>query len=379
MRITRLTVERLRNLAPLDLVPGPGLNLITGDNGAGKTSLLEAIHLLAYGRSFRGRVRDGLVRTGADSLDVFAEWEEPGPTTRRAGLRHSGQAWTGRLDGAPVDQLGVLCGALAVLAFEPGSHALLSGGGEPRRRYLDWGLFHVERGDAAGFLPAWRRYARALKQRNALLKQRAADDQLDVWDAELVGAGEPLHRHRLAYIERLQPLLLRRALELLPQLGDARLIYQAGWRSEQLSLADALLLARERDKLTGFTSVGPHRADWRIEQAGRLGQEALSRGQTKLTALAALLAQAGDFVEQRGHWPVVLLDDLASELDARHQERLVASLRDSRAQVFITGTQLPAPLAGPTDFLHFHVESGDVNSTGENGLPRGSDPERPAA
>ena len=167
MHVTRLTVAGLRRFEQVSLTPDPGLNLITGDNGAGKTSLLEALHLMAYGRSFRGRVRDGLVRTGADAVEVFVEWEEGAAIRpRRAGLRHNGQAWTGRLDGETVGQLGELCAALAVVSFEPGSHALVTGGGEPRRRFVDWGLFHVEH----NFLGLWRRYARALKQRNALLK-----------------------------------------------------------------------------------------------------------------------------------------------------------------------------------------------------------------
>ena len=363
MRLSRLTVGDLRSLRRVELAPGPGLNLVTGPNGAGKTSLLEAIHLLAYGRSFRGRVRDGLVRTGAVAVEVFAEWEEAGerPRTRRAGLRHTGQGWSGRLDGANVDQLGELCAALAALTFEPGSHALLSGGGEPRRRYLDWGLFHVEQGSTgAAFLTIWRRYARALKQRNALLKQGAGRAQLDVWDTELAAAGEPLDRYRQDYVERLQPFLQRRSLDLVPQLGAARFEAQSGWRSDQLSLADALLLARDRDTAAGFTSVGPHRADWRIEHAARPGQEALSRGQAKLTALAVLLAQAEEFVERRGQWPVVLLDDLASELDRTHQARLVDYLMRSGAQVFVTGNEAPAALADAAEIVTFHVEHGQL-------------------
>lgn len=368
MHLTRLTVERLRNLQSVELRPGPALNLITGANGAGKTSLLEAIHLLAYGRSFRGRVRDGLVRTGCDGLEVFAEWGEPGQRTRKAGLRHTGQAWDGRLDGAGVAGLGELCAALAALTFEPGSPALVSGGGEPRRRFLDWGLFHVEQvhveqGDpgTAGFLPLWRRYARALKQRNALLKLRADAAQFDVWDAELAAAGEPLNRCRQAYLERLQPHLQALSAELLPELGEARFVFQPGWRREQYALEDALLLARPRDLAAGFTSVGPHRADWRIEHAARQAQEALSRGQAKLTALAALLAQAEDFAARRGHWPVVLLDDLGSELDRDHQQRLLQRLWASGAQIFVTGTEPPPVLAGAGSGLaSFHVEQGRV-------------------
>lgn len=364
MRLSRVTIANLRSLQQVALEAGPVINLITGPNGAGKTSVLEAIHLLAYGRSFRGRVRDGLVRTGAEAVEVFAEWQEQateGARQRRAGLRHSGQTWTGRLDGASVDQLGRLCAALAVLTFEPGSHALLSGGGEPRRRYLDWGLFHVERdSQGAAFMDTWRRYARALKQRNSLLKQGAAAGQLDVWDRELAAAGEPLDRYRQEYLDRLQPHLGRRSVDLVPQLGAARFAAQSGWRREQVSLEDALLLARERDLAAGFTSVGPHRADWSVEHTGRPAREALSRGQAKLTALAVLLAQAEDFAERRGQWPVVLLDDLASELDRAHQARLLAYLQQSGAQVFITGNEAPAALDGVGQVTLFHVEHGNL-------------------
>ncbi|MDH5830738.1 DNA replication/repair protein RecF [Luteimonas sp. M1R5S18] len=361
MRLTRLTAQGVRNLAPLDLQPGPGLNLVLGDNGAGKTSLLEAVHLLAYGRSFRGRVRDGLVQTGVDALEVFAEWEEPRDVRRRAGLRHTGQVWTGRLDGESVQQLGDLCAALAAITFEPGSHTLVAAGSEARRRYLDWGLFHVDRDGDQAFRPVWRRYARALKQRNALLKQRAPARQLDAWDAELASAAEQLDRQRSAYVERLQPSLETLSLELLPQLGGGQFAYRPGWRRDQLALADALLLARERDLAAGFTSVGPHRADWRITHAARPAGEALSRGQAKLTALACLLAQAEDFAAQRGHWPVFLLDDLAAELDQTHQTRLLERLHRSGAQVFVTGTQAPAALAS-TDWptVVFHVEQGRI-------------------
>lgn len=360
MRLTRLDVRDLRQLAPVSLQPGPALNWITGDNGAGKTSLLEAIHLLAYGRSFRGPVRDGLIRTGAEALEIFAEWEESAsPRVRRVGLRHAGQSWEGRLDGVPAAALGELCAALAVVTFEPGSHALIAGGGEPRRRWVDWGLFHVEQ----DFLPLWRRYARALKQRNALLKSRPRPEQLDAWEHELAEAGEPLTSRREQYLERLQTRLAAVAADLVPSLGAATLQFQPGWRRQDMALADALLLARERDLTTGHTSVGPHRADWRIDYAARPGREALSRGQAKLTALACLLAQAEDYADCRGEWPVVALDDLASELDRQHQQQLLARLRQSGAQVFISGTEMP-PLADPgSNDAWFHVEHGKITQS----------------
>ncbi|HEY0662079.1 MAG TPA: DNA replication and repair protein RecF, partial [Lysobacter sp.] len=276
--------------------------------------------------------------------------------SRRAGLRHTGQDWTGRLDGASVAQLGDLCAALAVVSFEPGSHALITGGGESRRRYLDWGLFHVE----PEFLAIWRRYARALKQRNALLKARARDAQLDAWDRELSDAGEPLGRFRERYLDALQPRFAGLLAELAPMVGPSRLEYLPGWRRDELSLADALLLARERDLAAGFTSVGPHRADWRVVFGALPGREALSRGQSKLTALSALLAQAEHHNAVHGEWPIVCLDDLASELDRHHQGRVLARLADSGAQVFITGTEPPPGLPGHLPTTWFHVEHGAI-------------------
>jgi DNA replication and repair protein RecF len=364
VRLNRLQIKAVRRLADVDFRPAPGINLITGDNGAGKTSLLEGLHLLAYGRSFRGRVRDGLIRTGCDAVEVFAEWREDiNGRTRRAGLRHLGQRWEGRLDGETVSQLGELCAALAVVTFEPGSHALVTGGGEPRRRLVDWGLFHVEQGrnigdrHGADFLVLWRRYARALKQRNALLKARARDSQLEAWDHELAETGEPLTRHRQAYLDTLEPLLQTMAAELAPSLGLPRLTFQPGWARDSLSLADALLVARDRDLVNGFTSVGPHRADWRIDYAALPGRETLSRGQAKLSALAILLAQAEHHAQACGEWPVVALDDLASELDRNHQHRVLERLLASRAQVFITGTEAPPALSAlGAGIGMFHVE-----------------------
>lgn len=360
MRVTRLDLRNVRRFEAATLAPAPRINLLIGGNGAGKTSVLEALHLMAYGRSFRGRVRDGLVRAGTDALEVFVEWEERqaagGARTRKAGLRHSGQDWTGRLDGGPVAHLGDLCAALAVVSFEPGSHALVTGGGETRRRYLDWGLFHVE----PAFMPLWRRYARALRQRNALLKTRSPTaSQLDAWDHELADAGEQLGRHRAAYLQALEPHFQRLAAEFAPMLGATALHYQPGWRREELPLADALLLARERDILTGHTSAGPHRADWRIEFGLVPGRDALSRGQAKLAALAALLAQAQHHADHARDWPIVVLDDLASELDQAHQQRVLSWLAGTDAQVFISGTDRPVALDRlALSAQMFHVEQG---------------------
>lgn len=362
MHVSRLDIRDFRRFQDVSLAPAAGLNLLVGDNGAGKTTVIEALHLMAYGRSFRGRVRDGLVRSGQAALEVFIEWAEPSSTaerSRRAGLRHSGSEWSGRLDGESVAQLGELCAALAVVTFEPGSHDLIHGSSEVRRRFIDWGLFHVE----PAFLSPWRRYARALKQRNALLKQRVQGHQLDAWDHELAHTGELITEQRSRYLQALAPLVSAAASELAPTLGDATLHYVAGWRREAMPLADALLLGRDRDLQLGYTGVGPHRADWRLEFSAIPGRSALSRGQAKLAALASLLAQADLHRGVTGQAPVFCLDDLASELDRHHQRRTLQRLAGSGAQIFVSGTDVPAAVA-ELGLAHrmFHVEHGSVRA-----------------
>ena len=138
--------------------------------------------------------------------------------------------------------------------------------------------------------------------------------------------------------------------------------FQPGWRRQEVSLADALLLGRDRDRQNGHTGVGPHRADWAVQLAGVPGREALSRGQTKLTALAMLLAQAGDYAGRRGQWPVIALDDLPSELDREHQQRVLDFLLGQAGlQLFATATEIPAAVqATPVSHLVFHVEQGRI-------------------
>lgn len=357
MKLLQTRIENLRCFAEIEVEWAAGLTLLTGGNGAGKSSLIEALHLLGYGRSFRGRVRDGLVRSGAPALSVFAAWQDTGGRLRRAGLRHTGASWEGRLDGESVPSLGELCAEFPVLTFEPGSHELIAGGSEARRRFLDWSVFHVE----PGLLPVWRRYARALKQRNTLLRQQASPSLFEPWDRELVQSGEILTSAREVQLRRLDQHLHAMAALFLPELGSASLSYQPGWRREAFSLADSLVMQRERDLALGYTGSGPHRADWRIAFEALPGREALSRGQEKLAALACVLAQAKGLVEACGHWPLICLDDLASELDREHQRRALSECLGSGAQVILTGTEPPPGLLEvATPDAWFHVEQGSL-------------------
>lgn len=353
MNFETLRIAGLRCLSEVALELDPGINVFVGANGAGKTSLLEGVFLLSHGRSFRGGSRDALLQRGASALQVFASIRHVDGRGHRLGLGREGGRWQARVDGesAALSQLVREC---AVVSFDPGSHALIAGPADERRRFLDWGLFHVEQ----DFFEAWRRAQRALKQRNALLRAGATDTALYVpWEHELAQTAEAVANWRRLYLSRLTPFLKAHVDRLLPELGDAVVSFKQGW-PEDMVLLDALAASRSRDLGRGHTTQGAHRADWAVSFERAMVREHLSRGQEKLTALAFLLAQSELHASHSGEWPVICLDDLASELDRAHQAALVGQLRSCSAQILISGTELPQALAAEKHV--FHVEQGAV-------------------
>jgi DNA replication and repair protein RecF len=353
MQFEQLRIRGLRCLTDTNVDLDPGINIFVGANGAGKTSLLEAAFLLSHARSFRIGARDALLQRDSPGLSIYAGLRHADDRLCRVGLGREGARWEAKVDGEGVT-IGQLVHECAVVCFEPGSHALIAGAAEERRRYLDWGVFHVER----DFLSGWRRYQRALKQRNSLLRSATAltDELFAPWEAELAQLAHQIDRQRQAYLDLLRPKLLASIAGLLPELGLLELRYRRGW-SEEHDLAQQLRENRGRDMARGHTTLGVHRADWSIgfEQAPM--REHLSRGQEKLTALACMLAQAELYAECRGEWPVVCLDDLASELDQVHQAAVVTQLTVANAQVLLTGTEIPLALQTLSSRV-FHVEQG---------------------
>jgi DNA replication and repair protein RecF len=356
MWLESLRIRGLRCLGDVVVPLQPGVSVFAGANGAGKTSILEAAFLLSHARSFRSGAKDALLQRGAEALSVFAELKHADGQVRRLGLGRQGARWEARMDGESVS-LSELVGECAVVCFEPGSHALIAGGAEERRRYLDWGVFHVEH----EFMSAWRRYQRALKQRNSLLRAtNTAPEALFLpWEAELDATAFVIDRLRSLYLATLRPHIEQAMAGLLPELGAVEMKYRRGW-SDDAGLGELLASQRARDLARGHTTMGSHRADWLISFEHAPQREHLSRGQEKLTALGCVLAQAGLYAERRGEWPIVCLDDLASELDRPHQAAVVEQLRSAGAQVFVTGTEVPEALqTGPSQV--FHVEQGSIS------------------
>ena len=355
MYLARLKVENLRILEEAELSPDRHLNVVEGGNGAGKTSLLEGIHMLGTGRSFRTRRVEALVRRGARSLLVFGEVVRESGLRVGVGVEKGGGGMRVKVGGKAVEASSALAQEMALALVTPESHRLLTGGPRERRRVLDWGLFHVDR----GYLELLHRYGKAVRQRNAALRSEGCSRQgLGVWDRELVAAGETLSRRRERYVAGLQGTVQKLMGALLGRSVSVSL--RTGWTAGE-SLEQALGRSRRRDLEDRRTSVGPHRADLEFRVDGIPVEQALSRGEAKLFVSGLALAQVRAVGEGGGKTPVVLVDDLPSELDEDNRGRFMGVLADTGGQVFVTVVEKGLLDTGRWESHSlFHVEQGRV-------------------
>lgn len=360
MSLGSLSIQNLRSLHRAELDLHPGRNLIIGANGSGKTSLLEAIFLLGRGRSFRTRNSERLITHGETRLVVFGR---TGPSEAQAqptalGVQVTrGEPTIAKIQGEFARSLADLSQVFPVQVIDPGVHKLVEDSAFRRRRWLDWATFHVEQ----GFVEVWASYARALKQRNAILKQghsagANAASQLDAWDIELAQLGEKLAQSRRRLLEAVQPHW-RDTVAALAGLS-LELVYFQGWARDTPLIA-ALAGSRERDLARGSTQVGPHRADVLLKLDGKLARDTLSRGQQKLAAAAMILAQLQLLGPLLPEAPTLLLDDPAAELDRDRLARFIEQVTPLNCQLVLTSLTEAGQPFGPPDRM-FHVEQGRV-------------------
>ena len=337
MNIELLRADHLRCFEHVAFAPGPGTNWLVGPNGAGKTTLLEAAYILSHGRSFRAGGRAAPKRHGANDYLVYAEIRRDDRSGVRLGLTRTDDHWVARRNGEDLSNLVPLFEACPVVYFGPESQALILGPAEERRGFLDWSVFHVEHAS----LTLWKAWRRALRQRNALLRQKApaAADFLP-WEDDLGRLAKGIHAMRARCLAALEPYLAQEAAALVPELGQVRIEYRAGWDIE-IGLATQLMAARDRDCEMGFTRHGAHRADWMLVFGGIARREHLSRGQAKAAALVCTLALTRWLKDNIGGYPLLCLDDLESELDAPHAARVFQWLHETPVQSWLTGTRVP--------------------------------------
>jgi DNA replication and repair protein RecF len=377
VRVTLLGLRDFRSYEAAELRLGPGLTVVTGRNGAGKTNLLEALYFACTGRSCRTANEREVVRFGAEltRLELTAE-DSRGRHEVSVGFK-PGEAKRMRADGAPVERLTDSDARPLVSVFLPDRLELVLGAPALRRAHIDQVVAALWPGRAG----TRKAYGAALAQRNALIAGiragRAGRASLPAWDAELARHGIALMADRAEAIERLRPRFAVHA-EAVGLEGVAELAYRPRSKAGTAeALATELAERADGDVERGFTGHGPHRDDLAFRRDGRELRAYGSRGQQRLGLLALLLAEREELEHERGAPPLMLLDDVMSELDAGRRERLVDVLR-AGGQSVITTTDLghvPGGEAG--DVERVRIADGRVLQGEQGGPPAGGDVDGP--
>ncbi|HEY9120887.1 MAG TPA: DNA replication/repair protein RecF [Marinobacter sp.] len=372
MALVKLQTEHFRNLSPAPVSFSPSINLLYGENGSGKTSVLEAIGYLGLGRSFRVSRHQAVVSHGQPKLTVFGGLDQgiradgvalPGELiSHRVGISRDvlAKETTLRVDGEAVRNLSSLALHLPVSVIDPGVFDIVAGGPGKRRQFLDWSVFHVE----PSFASVWQQCQRVTSQRNQILRTGRIDDALmKVWDSQYTELAERLTKARNDTFR-----LFTRAFDSLlgeidaPWVDGLKLDFYPGWDSS-LSLFDVLKTHREQERKVGHTLYGPNRADIRLRFHGRPVSETFSRGQQKTLVILMKIAQ-GMVLSDLGKQVTFLLDDINAELDVGHRAMLAQKLYELRCQVFLTSIETPRPEElwqnSMPEYRLFHVEHGNL-------------------
>lgn len=325
--LKRLHIEKIRNLETVVMKDLQPFTVLYGDNGSGKTSVLEAVHVLATGRSFRTHIAKNYIQHQQPYAIVFAEMKMD-----KVGVQKftSGDQLI-KVNGDRIATQSQLAQLLPLQHIDPLSIEIIDHGSKPRRQLLDWLMFHVE----PEFYQVWQQYSRILKQRNSLLKKRknVTLASISPWNVLLAEYGEQLHAQRLSILMQWQVFFEQEIKQLLPDV-HIDLVYSAGFQ-EDLEFVEILQQQHSKDYERGHTEYGPHRADLKLKMQYGAAHNVLSRGQKKLLVVALKLSQIA-MLHASEKETVVLLDDFTAELDTVAQRRLLERLNELGSQVFLT-------------------------------------------
>jgi DNA replication and repair protein RecF len=318
-------MEGFRNFSSVSWNPHEHMNIIVGDNGSGKSSVLEALCFLCRGKSFRTSHNASVIAHGQQDFVVFGTSSE-----HRIGIRRSAESFDIKIDSDSVSSLSRLAMLSPLQIIHPADMELLLGSPAERRAYVDWGAFYHN----SDFFGCWSSFRRVLKQRNAYLKMPVNSSMLEAIDAEFVEHSVKLNQYRQVFAEDVSDTVVSIAADFLPGYEFDFHLYP-GWDAKK-GLEQLIRSSLEKDRIQGYTTYGPQRADLRIMVNRQPVQDVLSRGQIKLLLCAMRLAQSTFLEKKSSKECLFFLDDFASELDQGKREKLSDYLFSLRGQVFIT-------------------------------------------
>jgi len=349
MYIEQLRISNVRNLSNAEIEAEPGINFFFGENAAGKTAILEAIHLISRTKSFRSPRINDLLQYGEESLMVTTELIDKEKRVI-TGLKKNKVEMQLKYDGKRVEKATEQAKNVPLFVINPESHKILNGNPKERRRWLDWAMFHVE----PDYMKIWQQYYLALRHRNALLRQKARDKEFVAWEEIMVKTATKLTKFREKYIKNVQKRV--NMTEESPFIN----VEIKEKKYSDMSISDYLVEERKADMQAGYTRTGPHRTDIIFYVDGKVASKMLSRGQAKLFLIFLISAQATEFIKKNNRTPVLLVDDIAAELDTQSLNKALARLTSLKLQIFINSVLECTAESIKGEIAMFHVERGKV-------------------
>ena len=359
MKIKKLFLQNFRNYECETFTFSDGLNVLFGKNGQGKTNCAEAVFYLCTGASLRIRHDKQLIRIGAESARIVAEAENRyGNVTIEADIYENKRDI--RVNGSKISKNADLMGHINSVFFSPGELRLIQDGPDERRRFMNISISQT----SPGYYTALLRYNKILDQRNALLKNRDASlilDTLPVWDEQLCKYAAVIVKKRVEFLDKLAPYAKEMHYFLTDGAEELCVAPDKKWSGDEEEIAKTLLRRfennYEKDLRLGFTSVGPHRDDLDVTVGGIDAKAYASQGQTRTAALSIKLAEVEIFKELSGEYPVLILDDVMSELDLPRRKKLVKKI--SGLQTILTCTHAERVLYG-SEANKIRIENGKI-------------------
>ncbi|MGN1281943.1 MAG: DNA replication/repair protein RecF [Succinivibrio sp.] len=353
MYLKKIVIQNIRNLPYIDYEPSKSFNLVYGPNGSGKTSFLEAISYLGYGRSFRESKYQNLISSAQPYFSITANIaNSKSAIDEFLGIcryRNRNQDLSILINSTKTKRLSDLVDRVSIQVIHPQGIDLVLLGPDLRRSFVDWGVYY----SYPQFKELWSTCKRLLSQRNSLLRSKSPADMVQLWDEQFCHVNEEITRLREEYISGFKEVLLKKLALFLPDFSF-EISFSKGW-GNGLPLRSVLDSNLEKDRVLGYTFYGCHRADLKIKCNGFYSSETLSRGQLKLLVCALKLAQGSYLFAQTGRKSIYLIDDLSSELDSNSRNLLLEDLCECDFQVFITNISSQIDFEGLTDCKYLNM------------------------
>jgi len=348
--INKLQIHHFRNLESIEYSFKRKINIFCGQNGVGKTSILEAIHFISSGKSFRKGNFKNLITYNCNYLTVYLEAQHQDLDYVFAVNKYKNNQWKAKINHKKIEKQSDITNLIPVVSIDPEIYRLVDFGPIYRRNFLDWLVFHVKH----DYLILWKKVYKCIKQLNALYKIKAPISEIDIWEKNFIIYSEELTQIRYNFFNLIQPHILSLTTEIQPELSELSIIFKKGW-SDDISLHEQLLQDREKNLLYGKLQHGPHKMDLKINIGNMLASHVLSRGQKKTLSIVFYMAYIKTLLNNQIN-PILCLDDFDAELDAEKLSKAAQFFKQSNMQIFITSVQEDKIKKAFPDSQVFHVK-----------------------